>query len=182
MPFSLDAQFDPSTAREELIENAWNRWLIERCASVVAAVAVGNLARSPLEAWRLVPLSTEQIGVSAERWPGMQFRQAFESLRKTVGRAELLMDGRLVTLANTAYEYEDLTKLLDRNDVEALSEGKNAISPDVRDRGGRWRQVLDDIDVSQTIGLDELLKGMADGYFDICIVLDIVKRDGAPGF
>jgi hypothetical protein len=25
-PFSIDAQFDPSTAREGLIDNAWNKW------------------------------------------------------------------------------------------------------------------------------------------------------------
>lgn len=105
--------------------------------------------------------------MSAERWPGKQFGEAFESVRETVGQAELLMDGGLVTLTNTAYEYEHLTELLDGKDVEELSEGKNAISPGVRDRAGRWREVLDDIGVSQTIGFGELLKGMADGYFNI---------------
>ena len=39
--FSLDAQFDPSTARDQLLENAWNDWLIDRCAELLADVATG---------------------------------------------------------------------------------------------------------------------------------------------
>jgi hypothetical protein len=69
----------------------------------------------------------------------MQFGEAFESVRETVGQAELLMDDRLVALASTAYEDEHLNKLLDGKDVEALSEGKTAIPFSVRDRAGRER-------------------------------------------
>jgi hypothetical protein len=42
--FSVDAQFDPSTSREAIIENAWNNWLIDRSAEVAATIARGMLS------------------------------------------------------------------------------------------------------------------------------------------
>lgn len=56
LPFALDGQFDPSTARDALIENPWNRWLIERCAEVLLRVAAGLLTTDPKAGWRLIPL------------------------------------------------------------------------------------------------------------------------------
>ena len=43
LPFSIDALFDPSTAREALIENPWNGWLVARCGDVLGS---GLIART----------------------------------------------------------------------------------------------------------------------------------------
>ena len=167
LPFSLDAQFDPSTAREELIENAWNRWLIERCASVVAAVAVGNLARSPLEAWRLIPLSTEQIGASTERWPGKQFGEAFDKVRG--GRSSRTLDGWQVSNAPK-------NRLRIRTSYGVAGrQGRRGVERRERTRfrrafatGRADGERFSTISAShKKIGFDELLKSMANGYFNV---------------
>ncbi len=165
LAISIDAQFDPSTAREELIDNAWNRWLINRCASVIAAVAIEIIGRKPAEVWRLVPLSTEMIGASPEQWPGKQFFDALERVREAVGQSAILIDGEYILLAETAYEVENLTPLLDSDDVQNLSGGKKVIPRDIRDTEGRWRLVLDDIGVCQVVDSGRLLTGMAGGHF-----------------
>lgn len=165
LPFSADAQFDPSTAREELIDNAWNRWLIESLANVVRCVAISLLAKRPSEAWRIIPLSSEKIGTSNERWPGKEFSEAFKRTRKDIAKAQVLMNGVLVPIAETSYEDDNLSDLLSEVDVEALWVGTKAITFDVRDEAGRWRLVLNELGVSRTVGFDELLRGMAEGLF-----------------
>ena len=57
LSFSLDAQFDPSTTREALIESTWNNWLIERCGDVLGEIAHGRMLAAPKEAWCFVPVT-----------------------------------------------------------------------------------------------------------------------------
>jgi hypothetical protein len=163
LPFSIDAQFDPSTAREELIDNAWNRWLVDSLADVVRAVAMGLLAKGPKEAWPIIPLSFEKIGVSNDRWPSQEFTEAFKRIREDIGKSRLLMNGALVPIAETSYEDQELGGLLTGADIEALWAGTKAVTLDVRDAAGRWRLVLNELGVSRTVGFDELLRGMLKG-------------------
>lgn len=165
LPFSVDAQFDPSTAREELIDNAWNRWLIEALASVVRTVAIALLSQNPQAAWSVIPLSSEKIGTSYDRWPSKEFLEAFKNTRAEIAKSQLLMNGSRVPLAKTSYEDENLSDLLSPADVEALWVGTKAITPDARDKAGRWRLVLNELGASRTAGFDELLRGMAEGLF-----------------
>jgi hypothetical protein len=165
LPFSVDAQFDPSTAREELIDNAWNRWLIESLADVVSCVAISLLAKRPSEAWPIIPLSSEKIGTSNDRWPSKEFSEAFKRTREDLAKAQVLMNGILVPIAETSYEDDNLSELLSEADVEALWVGTKAITLDIRDEAGRWRLVLNELGASRTVGFDELLRGMAEGLF-----------------
>src|SRR5204862_4231166 len=73
LPVSIDAPFDPSTAREGLVEDDWNTWLIAQSAKVLAAVASGALAAAPEKAWRLVPLSDEGVGNRDDTWLSRSF-------------------------------------------------------------------------------------------------------------
>jgi hypothetical protein len=77
----------------------------------------------------------------------------------------ILIGGAPVALSNIAYEDPDLIDLLTDADIEALAEGSRALPRDVRDAGGRWRTVLDQIGVCATIGTTELLEGFEQSLF-----------------
>ena len=168
LSFSIDAQFDPSTTREALIENAWNNWLVQRCGDVLAEIALRLLAATPVKGWRLVPLSSEHIGTEADRWLRGSFASSFAVMRKNVGeRAAITLRDGAVPLRGIAYEEEELTGLLTEADIESLVENARALPLDVRDEGGRWRAVLDEIDVSARVGTAELRDGFVQGLFTV---------------
>lgn len=166
LSFSIDAQFDPSTAREALIENDWNEWLIGRCGDVLAEVASCMLLSDSVNAWRLVPLPDEHIGTDADRWLRPTFDASFEAAREQIGdRAVVQFSTALVGLDRLAYEDEELTGLLTEEDMAQLVEGKHALAGQIRDERGRWRAVLDSIDVSTRIGTNDLLGGFSRSLF-----------------
>src|SRR5690606_18565578 len=80
LQFSLDANFDPSTAREELIEDAWNEWLISQCGELLSVIALGLLKDNPAEAWKFIPISSEFIGDEKDEWLRSQFSSAFKHI------------------------------------------------------------------------------------------------------
>lgn len=166
LPISIDGQFDPSTAREELVENDWNTWLIERSGAVIADVARGLLATSPDLAWPILPLATEAIGKEEDAWLRGTFDEAFENCRATVGAkgvVEIL--GEYVALSGIAYEAPPLSTLLTSDDVGLLRPGTRALPLTHRDLSGRWRDVLNALGVAHKVDTTELLAGFGDGLF-----------------
>lgn len=166
LTFSLDGQFDPSTARDGAIENAWNNWLIDRCADLVADVATGLLASDPLRAWALIPLEQELVGKDEDRWLRGRFDGAFGRVRGELGeRAVIRVGSDLVPLAAIAYEARVLAGFLAPGDIIALASQSHALPESIRDAAGRWRSVLDAIAVSKVIGTTELLNGFDGSLF-----------------
>jgi hypothetical protein len=166
LSFSIDAHFDPSTAREALIENTWNTWLINRCGDVLAEISSGLLVTRPAQAWRLVPLSTEFIGNETDRWLRGSFAAAFKIARDRIGReAKVCLDAGYARLENVAYESKALSGLLTDTDIESLIEGVRALPNSARDVHERWRAALDDIGVSTRVGTKELLLGFVQQQF-----------------
>lgn len=166
LPFSLDAQFDPSTTREALIESTWNNWLIERCGDVLGEIAYGRMLVTPRQAWHFVPVAADHIGNEGERWLRGSFAKSFEAARAWLGdNAAILIGGSPVALSNIAYEDADLSDLLTDVDIEALAEESRALPRAFRDPGGRWRTVLDQIGVCATVGTTELLEGFKQSLF-----------------
>ncbi|WP_187313289.1 sacsin N-terminal ATP-binding-like domain-containing protein [Lysobacter capsici] len=166
LPFSLDAQFDPSTTRETLIESTWNNWLIERCGDVLGEIARGCLLAAPKDAWRLVPVAAEYVGNEGDRWLRSGFTRSFEVARDWLGEnAAILIGGAPIALSDIAYEFVGLSELLTSADIEALADGSRALPRDVRDADGRWRTVLDQIGVCANVGTTELLEGFKQSLF-----------------
>jgi hypothetical protein len=179
LPFSLDAQFDPSTTREALIESNWNNWLIERCGDVLGEIAHGRLLEAPKDAWRIVPVAAEYIGNEGDRWLRSGFAKSFETARKWLGEhVAIVIGGAPVALSDIAYEYVVLSDLLTDADIEALAEGSRALPRDVRDAGGRWRTVLDQIGVCATVSTSELLQQQHDGLGHEAFAWQLIERDG----
>ena len=166
LSFSLDAQFDPSTTREALIESTWNNWLIERCGDVLGEIAHGRMLAAPKEAWCFVPVAAEHIGNEGDRWLREAFAKSFENTCEWLGNhAAILIGGESVALSDIAYEYSALSELLTDADIVALASGSRALPRDFRDAGGRWREVLDRIGVCASVGTTELLEGFKQSLF-----------------
>lgn len=166
LSFSIDAQFDPSTAREALIENAWNHWLVQRCGDLLAEIASRLLATTPQQGWRFVPLAAEHVGIAADRWLRASFAESFAATRAHVGlHGHIALEGEAVPLRDIAYEDEELSGFLTGEDIEKLLGGVRALSFDARDRDARWRDALDEINVSVRVGTGELLDGFARQLF-----------------
>ena len=69
------------------------------------------------------------------------------------------------TLSEIAYEAPELSDILTAEDVSALSPHSRTLPQSSRDPSGRWRRVLDEIAVSQVVGLPDLLKGLSGRKF-----------------
>ena len=163
---SLDAQFDPSTARDQLIQNDWNNWLIDRCADLLSHVATGLLIHEPTIAWRLVPLQREHVGDETDHWLLDRFDTALEGVREAVrANGSIAVAHERVPLSSIAYEADSLIGLLSPADLQALVHGDRALPTDVRDKAGRWREVLDELKVATRVDTAELLDGFARGLF-----------------
>jgi hypothetical protein len=161
--FSLDAQFDPSTAREELVSEPWNKWLIETSSRVIGGLGV-YLAQhgSPLS-WYIVPVAARTT--SSSSWVNTQFAEQWVKSVETFVACPTLINGEYA-LSRVSYCDEGADGLLTESDHLEVS-GAPMLPSNMRDSGGRWREVLDAIAVSPQIGLSDLLKHCnADGFID----------------
>lgn len=72
-----------------------------------------------------------------------------------------MIGGVEVALCDLAYEQESVAGLVGSSDIERLFPAKKAVPEEVRDRQNRWRNVLDQLGRSQTVGTAELLAGFS---------------------
>jgi hypothetical protein len=166
IPFSLDAQFDPGTSRESMIENAWNEWLIAQCGVLLGEVAVGLLKTLPQAAWYMVPLAEESVAAIDDLWLGRHFRQSFGSARDAVGTRGLLpVHDNLVGLEEIAFAHSGIDDLIDDADIQRLYPDKRPLPRVVRGSDARWRAVLEELDLSTVVDTTDLLEGFKGGMF-----------------
>jgi hypothetical protein len=166
LSFSIDAQFDPSTDRESLIVNDWNKWLIKQCGHVVSAVAVHLLASSPRSAWALIPRSVEMVGNPGEGRINEHFNLAFNAARDAIREhAVIALGDAYVSFPRLAYEETHLSSVLDTRDIEALCPGQSALPRSLRDTAGRWRDIVEELNVSTAVGIAAFLHGFRQGLF-----------------
>lgn len=165
LPFSIDGQFDPSTAREGLIENDWNKWLLARCGDALEEISSHLLMTRAEWAWSWIPIPGETIGTALDAWLQSAIGTALTGLRK-----RLSSDGRIMTesptpLSRLAFEDEALEGLLSSADVAALIPEHVPVPISVRDREGRWRKVLEALEGPLGIGAEGLAEGFSRGAF-----------------
>ncbi|WP_444633244.1 sacsin N-terminal ATP-binding-like domain-containing protein [Cupriavidus oxalaticus] len=166
MPFSLDAQFDPGTSRESMIEGDWNGWLVAQCGVLLSEVVLGLLKTCPQTAWYLIPLNGESVGAQDDRWLGQHFTQCFGKVRDAVCASGLLhIDGMMVGVENLAFAGASVDHLLTPEDILALRPDKRPLPPTARDPAGRWRAVLEELEQSVVVDAPELLRGFELGIF-----------------
>lgn len=164
LPIGLNAQFDPDAARSTLLPNTWNRNRFEDLGQLVAWAALDAFQAGSVAAWSHVPLMAEVD--KDEGWTATRVRELIvdASHRALRSRLNLKAGSDATPLDCITYEAEELEELLNEQDVERLTEGKVALPRSNRDSLGRWRLVLQELDRSEIVEVED--------------ALDIV--DGAP--
>lgn len=155
-PFSLDAQFNPATSREDLSSDKWNRWLVNVAAEFCGALAI-HLAQtqSPL-AWSVVPVGAQTNSTST--WLNAHFAAGWtKAVEAFSNEPSLIGPDPARSLAMVAYSDAQIEDLLDGNDYLEVG-GAQELPVALRDAGGRWRSVLETIGLSRKISLLELMQ------------------------
>lgn len=156
LSMGLDAQFDPDSARSTLQPIVWNQNRFTDLARLASWAALQAFAADPVTAWNHVPLLAEVT--PGDDWSTERARDLVATCHDTL-RSGLEFDvgSGLMPLTDIAYESVDLEPLLTTEDVEHLAPDRAALPRGVRDPAGRWRRVLEELDVSQVVGLVDSL-------------------------
>ncbi len=166
-PFSIDAQFDPSTAREGLIDNAWNRWLIARCSDGLLEIAKHLLDTAPDKAWPWIATPNEIVGTSTERWPREVFAESFGKVRAALSSdGTLRIDTKIAPISKLVFEDRTMEGLLDADDLLLLRPERIALPSPPRDAARRWREVLAAIEGPSCLDVSALAEGFTASVFD----------------
>lgn len=165
LPFSIDGQFDPSTAREGLIENDWNKWLIARCGDALGEIASGLLLSEPSRAWPWIPVPGETIGSAIDVWLRSAFDAAAARVREGLSSTGQIQGEPVAALSGLAFEDVAMEGLLAPEDIAVLAAEHTAMPMPPRDVDGRWRLVLSSLDGPFRLGATQLAEGFNRGAF-----------------
>lgn len=156
LPVCIDAQFDPATSRETLLENKWNEWLIARLGTLLGEIAIKLFKEAPKRAWQSIPLQKELS--TGESWLDARLANAAEAIYARISAGtELRVGGKGHRLDEIGYEVAALDGLFEDADYPLLASGKIGISNAQRDSAGRWRDVLDTLGRSTKITIPDAL-------------------------
>ena len=158
-PFSMNAQFDPDTARSTMQENSWNAKRFDDLGDLLASVAIDLSEHEPALAWNAVPLPSE-LPDNGTEWLRNQYKQAILDRAHARLRSDLKVGPSedRTSLEDVVYEEDLLDGILSDEDQSGIAPGYSTVSPADRDEYGRWRQVLDVLDLSYFIDVREALQ------------------------
>ena len=169
MAVFANAQFDPTTSRQEFSDNDWNKALVPMVAELWSAALLDAFYRDPMSAWQAIP-----IGQVSEEQPYMPFARRLESEVIASARDQLAVNlafpvagkGRL-PLRDLAIEDEPLAHVLTPGETARLAGLEAALPEEVRDARGKWRAVLEDwrvagVDLPVPVSVEQALALLED--------------------
>ena len=169
MAIFANAQFDPTTSRQEFPENEWNKALVPIVAELWSEAVLDAFDRDPRPAWQAIP-----IGELPEDQPHMPIIRRLEgeviaSARKRVAvnlTLPVAGKGRL-PLRELAVEDKSLAGVLTAEEVAGLAGLEATLPAEVRDARGRWWAVLEDwrdggVDVPEPVSVEQALALLED--------------------
>ena len=141
-----NAQFDPTTSRQEFPDNEWNKALVPLVAELWSGAVLDSFDRDPRSAWQMIPI----VGETDERSQMSVIRrleaEVIASARQRVAsRLALHVAGKgKLPLREQAVEEKPLERVLTPNETAGLAGLEATVPVEVRDARGRWREVLKD--------------------------------------
>ncbi len=157
LPWSLNADFEPTADRESIVDSSWNAWLLAEVFRLSLDVALNLGTRAPRRAWRLLALPAGlDVGYSHS------FRElAGEPLNKTLADAgvelRISVDDVPTALDRLVYEAVELKNVVSAVDLRLLRPSYVPLQTTARDAPGRWRSVLETIGASQQVSVVDSL-------------------------
>ncbi|WP_265318306.1 hypothetical protein, partial [Pseudomonas aeruginosa] len=152
--FSLDAQFDPSTSREDMIHGAWNQWLTEASGQFLGELAIYLAQQRNTLAWLAVPVGVKTD--SSSDWLNKLFNEQWSKGIEAFKACPTVIDGRYA-LSQISYCDESIDGMLTEADHLAVS-GWPMLPEWMRDSNGRWRVVLEALSVSHALDLENVFE------------------------
>jgi hypothetical protein len=166
LPYSLSAPFDPNVERTKVRDNnALNEWLIDRIGDLAIAISLKRFGEQPHSGWISIPLEQEMAGESpwvAERFTKMVARHRRVATERVT---PILPDGTAVKLGGLTFEHQGFEGLITAEQVDRLwaqewseTHGERRAVPKAwRDRSGRWRTFLGELDGPEALSAGECL-------------------------
>ncbi|WP_417539819.1 sacsin N-terminal ATP-binding-like domain-containing protein [Marinobacter sp.] len=152
--FSLDAQFDPSTSREDMIQGPWNSWLTEASGQFIGALAIHLAQQRNTLAWFAVPVSAKTD--SSSEWLNKQFSEQWGKAIEAFKAYPTLIDDRYA-LSQISYCDASIDGML--TEADHLEICGSAMLPEwMRDTNERWREVLNALSVSHVLQLQDVFR------------------------
>ncbi len=163
LSFALDGQFDPATTREEITPSAWNEWLIQQAGALIAGALIIQAREGNPALWQAVPL--DEAPTTASPWVAKRLGAAWAEAADLFGKAATVsVAGDQTALSNLARETEEAEGLVDEEDLARVTDAP-PFPMHMRDEQGRWREVLDHLDLGRTVELADLVEAGGRGVF-----------------
>jgi hypothetical protein len=145
-PVRVNAQFDPITNRRDLANTEWNTAMLPLVADLWVETVDDLFTEQPSAGWLVVPLPAADDAHDDPTSIARRLDAIFleRARRQLVDRVTFTVGDEVYPLGSLALETERLEDLLSTEEVAYLAELPAALSHNVRDDGGRWREVLDD--------------------------------------
>ncbi len=147
VPVRVNAQFDPTTSRQELANTAWNGAMLPLIADLWVETVSDLFDKRPDLGWSVVPLESDIVTHDPGR---KMISDSLESLllerarTELVGRLHFVVNGLSHKLTRLAVEDALLDGVITATETAQLASLDATLPRNVRDSEGRWRQVLED--------------------------------------
>ena len=141
-----NAQFDPTTSRQEFPDNEWNKALVPIVADLWSTAVLDAFDRDPRSAWQTIPLGEVQEDQRDMPIVRRLESEVIASARKRVATNLMLPvdgSGRL-PLRELAVEAEPLGCVLTPEETAELAGLEATLLAEFRDVRGKWREVVED--------------------------------------
>ena len=157
LPYIIGAAFDPNTARTQIQQDNWNEWLWKQTSGLVTTLVLHLLKEAPTKAWQLIPASDE-TSVAGDSWVEERIEDlatvVWEAVRK---KGEIITEDIAPKLSKVSYEDKALDGLLTNEDLSTLAPKNTPLPAVARDSDGRWRRILDDLQIGKRLDLEGAL-------------------------
>ena len=164
MAVFANAQFDPTTSRQEFPENEWNKALVLIVAELWSAAVLDAFDRDPRSVWQAIPIG--EVPEEQGHMPiiGRLESEVIVSARERVAENLTLPvsgQGRL-PLRELAVEDKSLAGVLTLEETFGLAGLEATLPAEVRDVRGKWWAVLQDwrdagVDVPEPVSVEQAL-------------------------
>ena len=169
MAVYANAQFDPTTSRQEFPDNEWNKALVPIVAELWAAAVLDAFDRDPRSAWQAIPIgdvSEDQRNMPiVRRLEGEVIASARE---RVAANLKLPVDGRgQMPVRELAVEDKPLARVLTPEETAGLAGLEATLPAEIRDAGGQWWEVLKDwraagVDLPAPVSVEQALALLED--------------------
>ena len=164
-----NAQFDPTTSRQDFPDNEWNKALAPLVAELWSAAVLDSFDRDPRSAWQALPRVDGTDEPSQMPLIRRLEGEVIDSARlRVASRLALPVSGKgRLPIRELAVEERPLERILTPSETAELAGLEATLPAEVRDRRGRWREVLEDwrragVDLPMPVTVDQALDLLQD--------------------